>query len=248
VFTLLAADYNGRDGTGAGTKILATLAFVGVGAVLALPSAAGAAAPSGVTLHADLGGFRGFVFSPKPGKCADGRLVKLFKEKGKKPNPKRDVVKDKGHAFEQNGKYKWLPSARGYDLHPGRFYARVSAIPGCQADNSKTVHIHARPKTKITGIEERGNGGRNRHRVAIGFKCVGSIPECRYRIKLDHQHWRKHREGEVEYRTSREPSRLRHISSGDHVFKVYAIASTGKRDKTPAELRFHIDHHGHVTT
>jgi hypothetical protein len=232
---------------GTRTKILITLALASACGALALPSAASAKTPSGVTLHAlPNSGFRGFVFSPKARKCADGRTVMLFKQKGKKQNAKRDVKKDQAKAFKSSGKYKW--KASGYDLHPGRFYARVPATSACQADNSKTVHIHARPNTKITGIGERGNGARNRHRVVIGFKGVGSIPRYRFRIKLDHQHWRNHREGEVEYRTGAEPSRLNHISAGDHVFKVYAIASTGKHDLTPAKIRFHIDHHGHVTT
>ena len=231
---------------GTRTKLLATLALAGACGALALPSAASAKTPSGVTLHAfQNSGFRGFVFSPKPAKCADGRRVELFKEKGKKQNPKRDRKVAQAKAFKSFDKYKWEAS---YRLHPGHFYARVPATPACQADNSKTVHIAGRPKTKITGIEERGNGPRNRHRVAIGFKGVGGIPRYRFRIKLDHQHWRNHKYGEVEYRTSREPSRLRHISAGDHVFQVYAIDSNGKRDRTPAKLRFHIDHHGHVTT
>ncbi len=221
---------------GTRTKLLATVALAGACGALALPSAASAKTPSGVTLHAfQNSGFRGFVFSPKPAKCADGRRVELFKEKGKKQNPQRDRKVDQATASKSFDKYKW--KTRSYDLHPGHFYARVPATPGCQADNSKTVHISARPKTKITGIEERGHGAR--HRVDIGFKGVGSIPRYSFRTKLDHQSYQQHRYGEVTYQ---------HLSAGDHVFKVYAIASNGKRDRTPAKLRFHIDHHGHVTT
>jgi hypothetical protein len=221
---------------GTTTKLLTTLALVGAGAVLGLPTMASAATRSGVTIHPHYG-FEGFVFSPKPGICADGRTVNLFKEKGKKPNPKRDVKVDQSTAFKNSAdKYRW--EARSYGLHPGHFYARAPATPACQADNSKTVHIHARPNTQITGIEERGHGAR--HRVDIGFKGVGSIPRYTYRTKLDGQpSYQHHRYGEATYR---------HLSAGDHLFKVFAIASNGKRDRTPAKLRFHIDHHGHVTT
>jgi hypothetical protein len=221
---------------GTRTKILITLAFAGTCGALALPSAAGAAARSGVTLKAPDGGFKGWVFSTKPGKCADGRTVTLFKEKGKKPNPKRDVNVYQTQAFKQNGKYKWLST--GYDFHRGHFYARVPATPACQADNSKTVHISARPKTKITGIEERGHGAH--YRVDIGFDACCSFPDYRYRTKLDHQSWQHHRYPQK--------ATYRHLSAGDHIFKVYAIGSNGKRDLTPAKLRFHVNRHGHVTS
>lgn len=121
------------------TKVLGTLALVGAGAVLVLPSAASAATPSGVTIHFRHQKFVGFVFSPKPSQCAQDRFVGLYRQEGKKQQPKRDdrleIARAKGPT--PNGKYKWALPGRG---RPGRFYARITAIRGCQGDTSKTIH------------------------------------------------------------------------------------------------------------
>ena len=121
------------------TKILVTLALAGACAGLALPSMAGAA-PSGVTIHfRQPNKFVGFVFSPKPRKCAADRWVRLFRQKGKKQNRKRDVFIQAKHASKApNGKYKWTVHRR--PLRASKFYARMPAISGCQRDRTKTIH------------------------------------------------------------------------------------------------------------
>ena len=121
------------------TRALATLALAAAGAVLVLPSAASAATPSGVTIHFRHQRFVGFVFSPKPSQCAQDRFVALYRQDGKKQQPKRDhrlrIARAKGPT--PDGKYKWTLPGRAL---PGKFYARITAIRGCQGDSSKTIH------------------------------------------------------------------------------------------------------------
>ncbi len=114
---------------GTRTKVLITLAVVGAGAVLALPSAASAATPSGVTIHNLVGDqFKGFVFSPKPRECAEDRTVEVFRQTGKKQDPSRDVKAAKTVATRRgSGKYRWIVDPKR--PRPGKYYARVSATP-----------------------------------------------------------------------------------------------------------------------
>ena len=69
-----------------------------------MPSMA-SAARSGVTIHLFIDhALKGFVFSPKPRECAEGRTVRIFRQKGKKENPKRDIkVAKTGAARRSNG-------------------------------------------------------------------------------------------------------------------------------------------------
>jgi hypothetical protein len=125
----------------ASTRLLATRALASACAALALPSAA-SAARSGVTIHLFVGdSLKGFVFSRKPRKCADGRTVNLSRQKGKKQNPKRDIKVAKTQAARRsNGKYRWeltlhrpRPGGRWNCALPLSLQARrsaVSALPG----------------------------------------------------------------------------------------------------------------------
>jgi hypothetical protein len=209
---------------GTRTKVLITLALVGAGAVLTLPSAA-SAVRSGVTIHLFVGDtLKGFVFSPKPRQCADGRTVNLFRQKGKKQNPKRDIKVAKTQAARRsNGKYRWEVSL--HRPRPGDYYAQVPASAICQADNSKAAHISVRPQTKID-IASPGESTAFFH-----FYAVGGIAPYRFRCKLDDQRYRHCPGFQKNYR---------HVSRGDHVFKVFAIGDNGKRDPTPAKKSFHV--------
>jgi hypothetical protein len=224
VFKLLIGGFKGRDGMGTRTKVLATLALAGACGVLAVPSMA-SAARSGVTIHLYQGaGFEGFVFSPKPGQCADGRTVKVFKQTGKGQNPKRDKRVARTHAFKNSGgKYRW--HALHHQPHPGKYYARVSATSGCQADNSKTLHISARPNTKITDVSI----SRNKRQVIFEYKGSGGLPPYRYKCKLDDRPY-NHCQGNSKL--------YKNVSRGHHVFKVRAVGHNGKSDRTPAKRGF----------
>jgi hypothetical protein len=211
-----------------GTKVKVSLAVVGVGALLALPGAASAKTRSGVTIHNLLGDqLKGFVFSPKPHQCADGRPVKVFRQRGGGQNPNRDVKVGGTYASARgNGKYRWELS-----LHrpsPGDYYARVPATAACQADNSKAVHISARPDTRIRDVlfyDDRT--------PTFYYYAVGGVEPYRFQCKLDDQRFRGCKGNSKRYHD---------LSRGRHVFKVRAIGSNGKKDATPEKRGFHIPH------
>jgi hypothetical protein len=214
-----------RHGMRGKAKLFTTLALAGACGTLVLPGMA-SAAPSGVTLHLDRGGtFKGFVFSPKPGACADGRTVKLFRKLGKGKHPKRDnkVAETQAQSYS-HGRFKWavVPSRP----HPGAFYARVPANPTCQGDNSKTLHISERPNTKITGMSV--THGRN---VIFKYRGLHGLPPYNFQCKLDAKPYRHCPDLERRYVG---------LSRGHHLFKVRARNDLGKQDRTPARRGFRI--------
>jgi hypothetical protein len=202
------------------TKLLAMLAVAGACGLFALPSTAGAAARSGVTIHEKGGGgFKGFVFSPKPGKCADGRMVSLLKktENGAERLEVTHASKD------SDGRYRWRASE--FPLRPGRFYARVSKTSACQADDSKTLRITARPNTKITSvsIQHRDN------RAIFEYHAEGGFKPYRLFCRLD-----RHR---VEDCGNTRES-FGDVSPGRHVFRVWAKGANDRKERRPAKRRF----------
>jgi hypothetical protein len=81
----------------------------------------------------------GAVKSSKPNKCADGRLVKVYKEKGGEQGGGDDEytgVSDS--ASFSNGKYRWFVGQPNLN---GKHYAKAPHIPGCEADTSKTIDL-----------------------------------------------------------------------------------------------------------
>ena len=215
---------------------VAAAAVAAVCGLLALPGVVGAArsgaAQSGVTIHLlKVGAFYGYVFSSNPGQCANDRTVELFKQKGKSQNPGRDKAVSRTRSHTNNGRrYRW---SVGYRPRPGKFYARIPKTRACQADNSKTIHLAERPNTKITDLSIAGQGGCGAHRcrgVLIDFKGHGGVPPYNYRCKRDHQ----------QYRSCPGSKFYGHLSTGHHVFKVFAIGANGKRDRTPAKVGFHV--------
>jgi hypothetical protein len=141
-FRLLMAGFAGRQRIGMRIKVLTTLALVGAGAVLALASAA-SAARTGVTIH-HKGRFHfyGFVFSPKPHRCAKGRTVRLFKQRGKTQDTRRDFrVSAQATVKSGRGRYRWTKNTEKPLFQHGRFYAVAGKIPGCQRDSSRTIRV-----------------------------------------------------------------------------------------------------------
>lgn len=210
---------------GTQVKVFVTLALAGTCGGFALPSMA-SATPSGVTIHLDRGGtFKGFVFSPKPGQCAEGRTVELYRQKGKRQHPKRDVKVGNTEAQSYtHGRFKWVL----YPSHPrpGDFYARVPMTAACQGDNSKTLHVSKRPNTKITHMSV--THGRN---VIFNYRAIGGIPRYNFQCKLDDKPYRHCPEFEKRYVG---------LSHGHHVFKVRARGDNGKQDRTPDKRGFRI--------
>jgi hypothetical protein len=113
-----------------------------VAAVLAAPGVAGAAR-TGVTIH-HKGQFHfyGYVFSPKPHRCAKGRTVRLFKQRGKTQDTRRDFrVSANGTVKTDRGRYRWAKNTEQPLFQHGRFYAVAGKIPGCQRDSSRTIRV-----------------------------------------------------------------------------------------------------------
>lgn len=184
-------------------------------------------ARSGVTIHLRVrDNFKGYVFSPKPNQCADGRTVRLMRQKGRKQHPQRDVKVAKTQATRNsNGKYRWIvlpPHPR-----PGKYYARASATTSCQADNSKTIRLAARPKTRIRKMDVDDRA------VTFFYDGVGGDAPYDFRCKLDDHQFRRCPDFYKRYEK---------VSPGRHLFKVRAIGEDGKTDRTPAERGFQIPH------
>jgi hypothetical protein len=96
------------------------------------------------------------------------------------------------HAFkDSHGKYKW--HANDFRPRPGRFFARVSSTPACQADNSKTLRISRRPDTKITSLDTRSG----KREAIIEYRGVGGVRPYTYRFKLDGRRYRDVRFGKA---------------------------------------------------
>jgi hypothetical protein len=220
-------------------RVFIVLALAAASVALALPGGASAAARSGVTLHHYFGGgLVGAVYSQKPQRCASRRLVKLFRQTGKKPNPRRDtkVGEDKaaGRPPRDGGKgYAW--EIRYHRARPGHYYARIPAKSGCQADNSPTIHIAARPQTKIADW----SANESPRSADFRYTAVGGIVPYNFRCRLDDQQY--HRCPKFGGRSGQEGAKYYHdLSPGRHVFKVYAIGKNRKKDKTPAKQTFRI--------
>jgi hypothetical protein len=111
-----------------------------VAVVAGAGGAAGAAVAPGdaetvVTIKAEGTDLSGLVKSPKPKKCADGRKVVVWKQKGARGGG-NDVRFASDTASKSGTVYRWSTGNTGTE---GKFYAKVSHIPGCKADTSRTI-------------------------------------------------------------------------------------------------------------
>jgi hypothetical protein len=121
------------------SKLLGTaVGFVVCGALsLTGTASAGSRADTTVTIQEQSGDFSGQVKSPHPMRCAEGRKVVLFKQKGQEQRPRNDERIASDTASLNGDRYEWSTGNTG--LHNGRFYARAPKTSDCQADNSRTV-------------------------------------------------------------------------------------------------------------
>jgi len=89
-----------------------------------------------VTIRAEGSDYSGTVRSDRPARCADGRLIVLYKQKGDTQTP-RDDRKIGMDTAEQNGdRYVWATGNTGIY---GTIYARAGRTEFCKADNSPTI-------------------------------------------------------------------------------------------------------------
>ena len=122
-------------------RALVAVAVVAIGAGSAIPTiaAAGAPAPTKVTIVPENDGFYGFVKSAKENKCANGRKVILLKQLGSDQSPHTDQKIGTDIAQANGDGYMWSTGNSGH--MKGKFYARVKRTPDCLADTSKSVKM-----------------------------------------------------------------------------------------------------------
>jgi hypothetical protein len=100
-------------------------------------SAGGGGTDTKVTIKAPGGDVFGEVKSSKPNKCANGRKVKVYRQKGGAQGGGDDIKIGTDIAQANNDGYEWNIGQPG--VSGKKIYARAGKIRGCQADNSKTI-------------------------------------------------------------------------------------------------------------
>jgi hypothetical protein len=124
------------------TLAVATLAVAGsLTAVAAGPADAAPRARSTVTIQADGVDLFGTVNSPRPARCADGRLVILYQQKGTRGGGD-DIRIATDTAEKQGDTYVWSTGNTGIE---GRFYAKVKRTAHCKRDLSPTIRAQRNP-------------------------------------------------------------------------------------------------------
>jgi hypothetical protein len=93
-----------------------------------------------VKIHKESDGWSGTVDSPKPNRCANGRVITVYKQKGDHQRPRHDKKVGSDTAQANNNEYQWSTGNSGND--PGKFYAHAKRIDGCKAGSSETKVRH----------------------------------------------------------------------------------------------------------
>ena len=119
-------------------KLLATVVVLAVCGVIFVTgfASAGTRAETKVTIKTENGDFWGYVSSPRPRRCAEGRKVVLFKQTGREQDPRVDERIATDTASLSGDRYMWSTGNTGVF---GKFYARAPKTPDCKADSSETV-------------------------------------------------------------------------------------------------------------
>ena len=101
-------------------------------------SSAGTRAETKVTIRRQGTEPFGTVQSPRPGRCADGRRVVVYKQLGPDQDPQNDQRVGSDTAELQGDVAEWNIGQPGVY---GRMYARAPRTPDCRADSSRTIRI-----------------------------------------------------------------------------------------------------------
>jgi hypothetical protein len=106
---------------------------------LSSTAAAGGPPPasSTVTIRAQGTDLSGRVSSTAPVRCAQNRMVHVYKQIGPRGGG-NDIHFASDTASLQGGQYKWSTGNTGT---PGYFYAKVFPKPGCRGDTSDTIRV-----------------------------------------------------------------------------------------------------------
>ncbi len=121
------------------TKVRAALAALAISITAfggVATAQAGGKAGTKVSIKGNNGDYYGYVKSDKR-KCANGRKVKVFKQKGKEQEPKSDKKIGSDIAQPNGTKYMWAIGNSGYKS--GKFYAKVGKTDSCKGATSKTI-------------------------------------------------------------------------------------------------------------
>ncbi len=116
---------------------IAALAAAAGLVVTGAASAGGGGADTKVTIKAPGGDVYGKVKSSKPSKCASERKVKVYRQKGGDQGGGDDIKIGTDIAQANNNGYEWNIGQPG--VSGKKIYARAGKIPGCKADNSRTI-------------------------------------------------------------------------------------------------------------
>ncbi len=115
-------------------KMLAATVLV-VGAMLSFTGIAGAdvVAETTVTIKAEGRDLFGYVKSPSPLRCADDRIVKVFKV-----TQDGNQLIGTDNASLNGDRYMWSLGNTGLR---GKFFAKAPRIDGCEGDKSETILV-----------------------------------------------------------------------------------------------------------
>lgn len=115
------------------------LALLAVTALGGNAGAGGSKAETTVTIQEQGGDFHGTVRSNRPNKCAQDRVIWVYKQKGREQRPSRDNRLYSDTADLNGDRYEW--NTGNTSANDGKYYARATPTPECKADNSKTVRV-----------------------------------------------------------------------------------------------------------
>jgi hypothetical protein len=119
------------------TKIPVVVVIALSSALLAAGVAgARAVADTTVTIRAEGSDYFGTVRSDRPARCADGRKIVLFKQKGDTQSPGTDEKIGMDTAEQNGDRYVWSTGNSGIY---GKIYARAGRTESCKADTSPTI-------------------------------------------------------------------------------------------------------------
>ena len=113
-------------------------------------ASASGAVRSGVTIHVKdveqgtgtIHRLYGYVFSQRPRRCANHRSIGVFRQKGKKPDPRTDARIDYYQSRRVHGRYKWRADEPRERIRAGkRYYAWMRNEYGCGGDLSRTIRV-----------------------------------------------------------------------------------------------------------
>jgi hypothetical protein len=94
-------------------------------------------ANTSITIEGQGGAFFSGEVNSSKRKCANGRKVNLYKQKGSSPDTSKDTKVGSDIAQANNNTYQW---ATGDDsVHSGKYYARTAKLDGCKTAQSQTL-------------------------------------------------------------------------------------------------------------